>query len=353
MYYINKNVKDLYRVKFHDKRGEVLRLDMNENPVGLPADFVEEVKKKITPSFLSTYPEKDELIQLIAEHNGVAAENISLTCGSDEAMRLIFQCFGEEGKDLVTVTPTFEMYDVYSKMFGMNHVTIEYSTDFTVKVSDILESITSQTGIVILLNPNSPVGTAYTKEEFQAIVKKAAECNAIVVVDEAYHYFYAPTFIQDAVKEEHVIVLRTFSKLCSIAGLRVGYATANPQLIDYIEKAESTFNVNNVGILFATEVLKRPDLMEQMIQEEKEGHDWLAGEIKKAGYQVFSENGNYLLFYPHRDSKTIVNELKEQGIWIRDYGRGILKGWLRVSTGNLASMSKFWEAFLKVDENGD
>ena len=350
-YYVNPYIKDLYRVKFHDVRDDVLRLDMNENPAGLPIEFVEEVKKKLTPSFLATYPLKDELVSLLAQHNGVKDENITVTAGSDEAMRLIFQCFGEAGREVLTVSPTFEMYDVYSKMFGMEHVMAEYDDQFRVSVAEIVSKINENTGIVILLNPNSPIGTAYSGEEFEQIMERAAQAGALVVIDEAYHYFYEPTMMEAAVNREHVLVLRTCSKLFSIAGLRVGYAVGDPQLITYLENAESTFNVNNVGILFATEILKHPDMLEELRQQEKEGHDWLAEQIREVGYPLFSENGNYLLFYPKRPSGELVAELKEQGIWIRDYGRGILKGWLRVSTGNIDSMRRFWEAYQKLDQS--
>lgn len=349
MYYVNPFIKDLYRVKFHDERGNVLRLDMNENPEGLPKEFVEEIKKKITPEFLATYPEKDSLIAVIAKHNGTAPENISVTCGSEEAMRLIFQCFGEQGKRLVTVTPTFEMYDVYSKMFGMEHAAAEYGEDFSVSADDVLKLINKNTGIVILLNPNSPIGTSFSEEEARRILKKSRENNAVVVVDEAYHYFYESTFMPLINECDNLIVLRTFSKLCSIAGLRIGYASGDPQIINYIEKAESTFNVNSAAILFAEEILKRPGMMEKLKKIEREGHLWLADKLKGAGYRVFSENGNYLLFKTKRPSKEIVSELKGKGVFVRDYGKGVLAGWTRVSTGSKKCMERFWNEFIKID----
>lgn len=345
MLYVNKDIENLYRVKFHEQRGEVLRLDMNENPIGLPKDFVEEVKEKITPSFIATYPEKDELIELIAQHNSLSNECITLTAGSDEAMRMVFQCFGEKGSDAVTVNPTFEMYDIYSKMFGLNHIYIDYSDDLTVSVDNILSSVTEKASLVILLNPNSPVGTTYTEDEFIKIVDKASDCGAVVIVDEAYHYFYSPTFMPLINKYDNLIVLRTFSKLCSIAGLRVGYAASNKKIIDMMENAESTFNVNSVGILFATEVLKRPDIMEKIQREEAEGKVWITQKLKDSGYQFYSAEGNYVLFKPNRRSEEIVSKMKLNGVWIRDYKRGVLEGWIRVSTGNIGSMMKFWDAF--------
>ena len=251
MYYVNPYIKDLYRVKFHDKRESVLRLDMNESAIGLPENFVEKVKEKITPEYLSMYPEKDELAEILAQHNDTNYENVSITGGSDEAMRLIFQCFGEQGKEVLTVYPTFEMYDVYSKMFGMKHVEVSYSDTFEISTDEIVDSIGANTSLVVLLHPNSPIGTGFSLGEMERIIQKAAQNQAIVVVDEAYHYYMSSTVVPLIKKYENLLVLRTFSKLCAIAGLRIGYVVGNAKLVHYIDNAESTFNVNNVSILFA------------------------------------------------------------------------------------------------------
>ncbi len=349
MYYVNQNIRGLYRVKFHDERDNVLRLDMNENPQGLPLDFVESVKEKITPQLIARYPEKDRLTDMLAEHNGISAENISITCGSDEAMRLIFQCFGESGKELLTVTPTFEMYDVYAKMFGMTHLIAEYNSDLTLDKARFLSQITENTGLVILLNPNSPIGECWSEKDAEEIIEKAASVGAIVVVDEAYHYFYSSSFIGMLSKYDNLIILRTFSKLFSCAGLRIGYACASREIVHYIENAESTFNVNNIAILFAEELLKRPEMITELIDIEKNGREWLTNELRANGYTVISKEGNYVLVKPNRNSKDIVAALKERNIWTRDYSKGILAGWLRISTGSQKCMQMFLSAFLEMD----
>ncbi len=349
MYYVNENIRDLYRVKFHDERTDVLRLDMNENPEGLPRQFFDSVMAKITPEYIATYPEKDRLVRLLAEHNGLMRENISVTAGSDEAMRLVFQCFGEQGKKLLTVTPTFEMYDVYAKMFGMKHETIEYKADFTVDITDILQAVDEETGIVILLNPNSPIGSTYDEAAVRKVVEQAASAGAIVMVDEAYHYFYEPTFMPLMKEYDNLLVLRTFSKVFSMAGLRIGYVAGDAALIEFIEKAESTFNVNNIAILFAEEVIRNRGLTDDLINTEREGRQWLAARLQEAGYKTLAREGNYVLFLPRKDSQVVVKELKEKGVWVRDYGRGILKGWIRVSTGARSCMERFWEALQEVE----
>ena len=349
MYYVNENIRDLYRVKFHDERSGVLRLDMNENPEGLPGEIFDSVIAKVTPEYIAAYPEKDRLMTLLAEHNGITCDHISVTAGSDEAMRLIFHCFGQPGKKLLTVTPTFEMYGVYAGMFGMKHEMIGYKKDFSVDSTEILRAIDGDTGIVILLNPNSPIGYTYEEKDVRGIIERAQSFGAIVVIDEAYHYFYKPTFMPLIKEYDNLLVLRTFSKLFSIAGLRIGYVSGNPELIGYIEKAESTFNVNNIAILFAKEVIPNQELMDRLVKVEREGRIWIAEKLKNAGYQTLVMEGNFVLFLPNRDSRLIVKELKKKNVWVRDYGRGILKGWIRVSTGSIACMERFWEAFVQTE----
>lgn len=346
MYYVNENIKDLYRVKFHDERADVLRLDMNENPEGLPEELFQKVMTKISPEYIARYPEKDRLMKMLAEHNHIAYENISVTAGSDEAMRLIFQCFGEQGKKLLTVTPTFEMYGVYAGMFGMKHEMIDYEEDYTIDVERILDAIDQETGLIILLNPNSPIGYTYREEDVRAVIEKGKEAGAIVVVDEAYHYFYGSTFIPLIKEYDNLLVLRTFSKLFSMAGLRIGYAVGDKKLIECIEKAESTFNVNSIAVLFAMEVINDQELIDRLARTEKEGRIWITEKLKNAGYKTLSMEGNYVLFLPEKDSRTVVEELKKKNVWVRDYNRGILKGWVRVSTGSVACMEKFWQAFV-------
>ncbi len=349
MYYINEHIKDLYRVKYHEERGSVLRLDMNENPQGLPQEVFDRVMKKITPQTVATYPEKDRLMEAIAHDGGISYGNISVTAGSDEAMRLIFQCFGQAGKNLVTVTPTFEMYGVYAQMFGMHHKTVSYREDFSLDPEGILDAVDGQTGLVILLNPNSPIGAVYSEAQVRSIIEKAKANGAVVVIDEAYHYFYAPTFLPLIKEYDNLLVLRTFSKVFSMAGLRIGYVAADAALIDYIEKAESTFNVNSLAILFALEVIGDKGLVAQLAAEAAAGREWLAGRLEQAGYRYLSMEGNYVLFYPKKASGQVVAELKKQKIWVRDYSRGILEGWIRVSVGAVACMEQFWEAFQKID----
>ena len=126
--------------------------------------------------------------------------------------------------------------------------------------------------------------------------------------------------------------------------------SGSPGLIEYIEKAESTFNVNNIAILFAQEVIQNQELIDRLADTERAGRLWITHKLRQAGYRTLMMEGNYVLFLPDKESGMVVDELKKKNVWVRDYGKGILKGWIRVSTGSVACMRKFWEAFTQIED---
>lgn len=349
--FVNEYIKNIYRIKDHENRDSYLRLDMNENPEGLPEEFVCEVIKKITPETISRYPQKDKLIRLISESEDIDINNITLTNGSDEGIRLVFETFTHPGSNVLTVSPSFEMYRVYASMFGVNAVSIEYDKNFQINIQDILNKIDEETDVIALLNPNSPIGTEYTDEEFRLIIEKAQKIDALVVIDEAYYPFGVDTQMQLIKDYDNVVVLRTFSKLCSMAGVRIGYMAGNSQLINYIENAQSTYNVNSIGILFAEELLKRKDILQQLVETEKLGKEYLSNKLQEAGYEYYSKYGNYILIKTKKEPKKIADELRKRKILVKNYGNELLGSWLRITTGSKNIMENFWYAFCDVEEN--
>ena len=231
MYYINPNNESTQRVFPMQGRAAFHRYDANENPEGLPKEFVDSVLKELTPEFLAMYPEPERFIGKYADYLGIAKENVYCTNGSDHGIRVLLETFGEPGKEVITVSPTFEIYWVCCSLLGLKHKPVHYNADYTISVKSILEAITKDTRVVVLLNPNSPIGNLYSEEEVQQVIEKATRVGAIVVLDEAYHYFYDKTFLHFAMENDNVVLLRTFSKLMSIAGLRVGMIVGHKELI--------------------------------------------------------------------------------------------------------------------------
>lgn len=350
-YFVDENVKNTVRVFPEQGRYGYYRYDMNENPQGLPKEFVESVLSKITPEFLSVYPEPDRFLNKYAEFVGANYDNVLTTNGSDMAIRYILQVFGEKGKNVVTVSPSFEMYWVNCKLLGLNHVPIEYEKDWTIKIEKLLGAIDEATRIVVLLNPNNPIGTVYTQQELEAVVKKASSVGAIVIVDEAYHYFYPNTFIEYALKSDNVIVLRTFSKLFSLAALRLGVVISNPEIIHYIKNLRLTFEANSVALLFAERILERPDIIKKLIEEESAGKAYAVEALEKAGYECKPCQGNFMFVKTNRSAKIVAEELKrKKKVLVHPYGNDLLKDYIRVSVGSREAMQIFTDALLEIDK---
>ena len=351
MYYVKECVKDIVRIGGRQGRADFLRLDMNENPEGLPAEFVEKVKATMTPEFFATYPEPEYFTGLLAEFLGVEKENLCITNGSDLGIRYLYEVFARPGSSVVTVTPVFEMYRVWAGVFGLIHKPVPYHEDFTISVSEVLSAIDETTDIVAILNPGSPIGTVFTDEEMDQIIRKAGQMGAIVIIDEAYHYFYDKTFLSKVFEYDNVALLRTFSKLFSMAACRMGFVVSNPKLVSYLQHVRPTFEVNAIALRFGEMLLKEEGLLERLQETEREGRKVLVDSLTANGYEIYSENGNYAFIKPKTSVDQVEAGLEQRKILIKTYRNNpILKDYIRICTGSKAVMEQFLKAFYEVDK---
>ena len=349
-YHVNKYIKNTVRIFPEQGRYGYLRYDMNENPEGLPKEFVDSVLSEITPEFLAVYPEPDLFLKKYADYIGVTPDHLMATNGSDMAIRYLLETFGEVGKEVVTVAPSFEMYWVNCSILGYQHVPVAYEEDMTIKAEKIAAAITENTRIVVLLNPNNPVGNVYTEEEFCLITARAKEVGAVVIVDEAYHYFYPNTFLPHVKSDENVIILRTFSKLFSLAAVRLGVIISNPEIIHYVKNAKLTFDVNSIALLFGERILDHPELIEKLIADEQEGKEYLLKTLESRGYEVRDCRGNFIFVTPRQEAHEVARRLKEEKkVLVHAYGNPLLADRIRVSVGSRSAMEKFLDAFFAVD----
>ena len=244
-----------------------------------------------------------------------------------------------------------------NKMGAYIHTTIkEYTPDLILIDGEplIVHSIKlsfPRMKIVVLLNPNNPIGNVYTEDELEKVIEKTKKVGAIVIIDEAYHYFYPNTFLKYALNEENVVLLRTFSKLFSIAACRLGVVISNPQIIHYVKNAKLTFDANAIALLFAERILDHPDMIEQLIETEKEGKAYTLAELTKHGYETRDCRGNYIFVTPKHQATEVAQKLEtEKKILVKSYGNEMLKKYLRISVGSKDAMERFLTAFFEIDE---
>lgn len=351
MYYLNPKIKDLHRIFDQNERKDYLRLDLNENPGGLPQDVIDDVLKDITPQIVAQYPETLHFTEVLAKFLNTDIEHICLVNGSAEGIRYIIQAFTSPGGRIVGVVPSYFMFQVYSEMYGRSFVKVPYDEDLTMDVDKIINEITPDTELLILLNPNNPMGNCYTEDEFRRIYEAARVNEVTLLVDEAYHYFYPKTFIEYALKDKHVFVTRTFSKLFSMAGCRLGYVVGWPEGIKMVQKMCTPHNTNAFAMKFAEKIITTPSILEDLISKFKEGREYLIDNLYKHGYRHKGEAGNFLFIEVKTDAEKIVRRMKEEkGILIKSYPNvGDFGTCLRVSIGEKAYMEKFMNALLDLD----
>ena len=351
MYYLSKKIENLERIFDQNERKDYLRLDLNENPGGLPQKFISKVLSEVTPQFVAQYPETLHFTEVLAEFLGTDIKHICLVNGSAEGIRYIIQAFTAENGRIVGVVPSYFMFQVYSEMYGRNFVKVPYNEDLTMDVKNILGEMTDDTQLLILLNPNNPMGNVYSDEEFEKIIKTAKQKQITVLVDEAYHYFYPKTFIKYALNDEHIFVTRTFSKLFSMAGCRLGYVAGWPEGVRMVQKLCTPHNTNAFAMKFAEEIITHPEVLQSLIDNFNEGRNYLIEKLNSHGYQHKGEAGNFIFIKIKSDAPTIVKRMKEEKkILIKAYPDvGEFGTCLRVSIGEKKYMEQFCQALFEID----
>ena len=352
MYCFNRNLVYLERVFDQNERKDYLRLDLNENPGGLPQEFIDKVLSEVTPQFVAQYPETLHFTEVLAKFLGTDIKHLCLVNGSAEGIRYVIQAFTSENGRIVGVVPSYFMFQVYSEMYGRTFVKVPYNEDLTMDVNNIIQEMTDDTQLLILLNPNNPMGNVYTDEEFERIIKTAKQKQITVLVDEAYHYFYPKTFIKYALNDEHVFVTRTFSKLFSMAGCRLGYVAGWPEGVKMVQKLCTPHNTNAFAMKFAEEIIEHPDVLQSLIDKFNEGRNYLIETLDANGYQHKGEAGNFIFIKVKTDAPTIVSRMKsEKKILIKSYPNvGEFGTCLRVSIGEKEYMEQFCNALFEIDQ---
>ena len=352
MYYLDPKVENLYRIFDQNERKDYLRLDLNENPGGLPQEFINKVLEGITPQFVAQYPETLHFTEVLANFLGTDIHHLCLVNGSAEGIRYIIQAFTSPGGRIVGVVPSYFMFQVYSEMYGRSFVKVPYNDDLTMDVNNIIDALTEDTQLLILLNPNNPMGNVYSEDEFERVLKVAEEKEINVLIDEAYHYFYPGTFIKYALNREHVFVTRTFSKLFSLAGCRLGYVAGWPEGVKMVQKLCTPHNTNAFAMRFAEAIIETPGVLQSLIDNFIEGRNYLIDALGKNGYSHKGEAGNFIFIKTKTDAPTIVNRMKtEKKILIKSYPNvGEFGTCLRVSIGEKKFMQQFMCALLELDK---
>jgi len=323
--FLRTNIKALkpYSSARDEFSGEAdIYLDANENPFNAP---------------YNRYPDPMQLAvkEKIATIKNIASEKIFLGNGSDEAIDLVFRAFCEPGIDnVVTIDPTYGMYQVAADINNVEVRKVKLNDDFGFRAQNLLDAANIYTKVLFICSPNNPTGNLLDQSE---IIKLITGFDGLVVVDEAYIDFSPESsLLPELDKYENLIVLQTFSKAWGLAGIRLGMAFANPEIIHIFNKIKYPYNINILTQKKALELLELLPEKEEWVKTIVEERDKMVRKLFKLSFVqvVYPSDANFILVKMH-DARGIYEFLKEQKIIVRDRSKIVLcDDCLRITIGS-------------------
>ena len=292
-----------------------LRLDFNENTFA-PAPRVIERLKTVTAEELTKYPEREPVERMVAQHFGLKTEQVLLTNGVDEAIHLMCAAFLDEDDEALICTPSFFMYDVNIQMMTPHLRKIQAEATLAFPFERFMAAITKSTKLIIVASPNNPTGAVVSREHLLAIA--AAAPQAVLMVDEAYYHFYGDTTMGDLANVPNLIVARTFSKAYGLANLRIGMLAGNAELLKYLRKVCSPYNVNGVALHCLPAAVADEEYLAWYVEQVRVGRERMMTGLRELGVPFFPSHANFVLMNIGPKHKELVTTMRAHGVLLRD-----------------------------------
>ncbi len=327
----------------------LVKLNSNENPYG-PSDSV---RKAITESFDTAcrYPfaALQGLIEMIADKEGVTKEHIVVTGGSTEGLNATGLTYAIGGGEIIAAHPTFQAMLNYAEGFGAYVHRVPVNDKMEHDLEAMAQRITSKTRLIFLCNPNNPTGTLLDAGKVRDFCDSISE-RAVVFSDEAYYDFITtpdyPSMTELVREGKNVIVSKTFSKVYGMAGIRVGYLVARPDIADRL-RGNVMANTNILGIAGAKQALKDDDFYKFSVAKNMEAKAHIYGVLDDLKLDYIKSHTNFIFFYTGRHINEMIAQMKAQNVSI---GRPFppMYDWARISTGTMEEVKAFGVALKKV-----
>ena len=324
---------------------KVIKLNTNENPYP-PAPGVKEALVNMDVDRMRLYPDPTagNLVHTLAEYYGVKEEQVFVGVGSDDVLAMCFLTFFNSDKPILFPDITYSFYKVWAQLYRIPYECPALDDDFRLRKEDYYK----ENGGIIFPNPNAPT-SIYEELDF---VEDILEHNqdVIVIVDEAYIDFAGKSAISLVEQYENLIVVQTFSKARSMAGMRIGYAISNPTLIKYLNDAKYSFNsytMNLTSLVCGVEAVKDRVYFEEQVQKIVDTREWTKEELRGLGFEFPDSKSNFLFVtHPKVSAKELFETLKKENIYVRFLGGERIKDYLRISIGTRSEMESLI-SFLK------
>lgn len=340
---------------------QLIRLDSNENPFGPSPKAVEAMRAALSAT--AAYPEDDctPLRQKLAELHELPAEQVLVTPGSTGMLTLLCQTLLGPGLNAITSERSFIVYGMAARAAGAQLVTVPTRED-ALDLDAILQAINEDTRIVFVANPNNPTGTLLDTATIERFLNEVPG-HVVVVLDEAYHEFAADFAVRRKVEYSRslqyvkqvasVVVLRTFSKVHGLAGLRIGYGLGPAELLGYCTRMRSTFSVSSIAQAAALAALEDRAHIAHTVANNSEQAQILGVRLSEMGFRVIPTWANFLYFDLGRDAGEVAEKLRGEGISVRPLGGWGAPNCLRVTIGTAAQNNVFLGAIPKIRRSSE
>ncbi len=344
--------KPVSEVKKEYGLDKIVKLASNENPIGTSPKAMERMKKALEG--INIYPDgaQAESKQALAKYWGISEDMIMVGNGGEECIKMLGQAIISNDDEIIMNWPSFSLYDIATNIMGGKVIRSELDENFEPNIDDMISHLSERTKMVVLCSPNNPTGNIVPTEKIDKLVD-ALPKDVVLVIDEAYYEFGVvnPDY-QNSLsllhKHENTVILRTFSKVCGMAGIRAGYIISNKEFIKNVLKVKNVFNSNLIaqaGILGAVED-------EEFIKKTVELNYISLGMLEECfdslGLKYVKSNANFVWVNVERDSRVVNEELLKRGVIIRP---GFLWGYdnyIRVSTGTVEQTQVFMKALEEI-----
>lgn len=316
---------------------DMIKLNTNENPYP-PAPGVVRALREFDTDKLRLYPEPTckVLVDAIAENYGIKPEQVFVGVGSDDVLAMIFMTFFNDKKPILFPDITYSFYDVWADMLRIPYETKALDENFQIKKEDYY----GENGGVIFPNPNAPTGILMPLSEIEDIL--AHNRDVIVVVDEAYIDFGGESALPLIEKYDNLLVVQTFSKSRSMAGMRIGYAMGDAKLIRYINDVKYSFNsytMNQTALALGVEAIRDKAYFEETRKKIIATREWTKAELKKLGFSFGDSMSNFIFATHERvPAPEIFAALRKKNIYVRYFSKERINNYLRISIGTQAEM---------------
>jgi histidinol-phosphate aminotransferase len=321
-----------------------MRLDFNENTAGC-SPAVLRALAKITPQQFAMYPEYQVLTKRLANYFRVRPQELMLTNGGDDALRVFFDAFVDPGSHIVICEPTFPMYRYWAEIAGARIAVLRYTKEMQFPLNDALRALRAKPRVMFICNPNNPTGTLLELAQIRMLLDAAT--HTAVVVDEAYVEFSGATVTPWRNRYPNVFSARTFSKAAGLAALRLGAVIANETSLSLLRRAMPPFPINIAALVAAEAAVRDRGVIRKYVAEVKRLRAWFAAELQTLGIATYPSAGNFLLANFGPGGPKLFKKLERQRILLRDRTQDIGPGFVRITIGTEKEMSKLLNAIRK------